>query len=53
MVHLMEKLDAMTPWHILRVYETAQEAKTWAYKYAAMRAPGATYPKYNVNGMDY
>lgn len=53
MIHLMQKLDSMTPWHSLRTYETAQEAMYAAYRFANEREPDARYPQYSVQGRQF
>jgi hypothetical protein len=53
MYHLMQKLDAMTPWHSLRTYDSVTAATVAAYRFAAERKPGEKYPQYSVNGRQF
>ena len=47
---VLEKLDSMTPAHVLRSYPTREEAMLQAYRWAAARKPGEMYPQYIVDG---
>lgn len=50
---VMQKLDAMTPYHVLREYPTMQEAMFQAYQWAKDRKPGEKFPKYSVDGREF
>jgi hypothetical protein len=47
---VMEKLDAHTPWHVLRTYPNEAQAKCAAYGFAKRHPKGEHFPKYSVNG---
>lgn len=53
MYHIMEKIDAMTPWHSVTTREDEMTARMTAYRFGKEREEGAKYPKYSVNGMEY
>lgn len=50
---LLQKIDSLTPWHVLRDYATTQEAVWAAIQFAKQRPAEAKYPQYSVNGRTY